>query len=78
MKISRLFFHIPIPIPGISGFFTRDFFGIFHSRSPGYRDFLDLTQKKTGSGFGIPEKSHPEANSLEDDLYLYNVFCYNQ
>ena len=38
-------FEIPIPFPGISGFF-------------------DLAQiKKSQSGFTIPKKSHPGANS---------------
>ena len=37
---------IPIPeISGFSGFFTRDFFGIFKSRSKysGFRDFQDFS-----------------------------------
>ena len=49
---------------GISGFFTRDFFGNLKSRSPGFRDFLihhkikNPDPESPGSGFGIrdPEK----------------------
>ena len=65
-------FKIPIPIPGIpgfSGFFFRDFFGTFksRSRSPGFRDFSILPKIKNPDlefpRSGIPKKSHPEANS---------------
>ena len=52
----------------------RDFFGIFNSwsRSPGFSRFFDLGQNKKilisnprdrDEVFGIPKKSHPEANS---------------
>ena len=66
-------FHNPIPIPGISGFFTRDISGIFHSgffrdfqipiSIPGIWDFRDFSIQ--------PKIENPDPEAKDHMLQFY-------